>query len=45
MILIIGYGDVELVVNFMCDGVYDFVEKLFFLSWLVDMVWWVLDKW
>lgn len=44
VIFIIGYGDVMMVVVVMCVGVYDFMEKLFYLECFVDVVWCVLEK-
>lgn len=44
VILITGHGDVELAVNSMRDGAYDFVEKPFPPSRLVDTVRRALDK-
>lgn len=42
MILIMGYGDVFMVVEVMWVGVYDFVEKLFDFDYIVEVVKWVV---
>lgn len=38
IVMLIGYGDIFIVVEFMCLGVYDFIEKLFFNEMLFDVL-------
>lgn len=38
VIMIMGYGDVLMVVEVMCFGVFDFLEKLFNLDWMIELV-------
>lgn len=38
VIFVIGYGDIGMVVEVMCDGVWDFIEKLFVVEYFVEVV-------
>lgn len=44
VIVILGYGMIEMAVGVICKGVYDFFEKLFKLDKLLLMVMWVLEN-
>lgn len=43
IVMILGYGDLDIVVNIMCLGVFDYILKLFDLNRLLNIVCIVLD--
>lgn len=45
VVMLMGYGDIFMVVEFMWLGVYDFIEKFFFNEYILDVLKWVGEKW